>query len=275
MTGTGAAQEGRPHLFEARDVTCTVTDNGTQRTIFRDLSFAIDAGQIVDLTGASGAGKSTLLRAFARLDINTTGTFILNGKNSQEMTPQQWRSHVSYLPQSSTLIGETVADAIRLPWTFHVRAHSASRSAREQLSDDTIRAFLDEVGCNDIPLDRPPADLSGGQAARVSLARTMLTKPTLLLADEVDAGLDAENASRVGAILTKAAQSGMAIMRVRHRATDHRANRTLIIVDGTLRNQGDDAVAHEYGDAGPVPAVATSTVTSTQSNGGAATGTEH
>ena len=61
------------------------------------------------------------------------------------------------------------------------------------------------MGCADIDLNRPPHDLSGGQAARVSLARTLLTRPKVLLADEVDAGLDDDNAEKVARILAKAA----------------------------------------------------------------------
>ena len=88
---------------------------GGDHTVFHDLSFHVDAGEVVDITGPSGAGKSTLLTAFARLNAHTTGTFALDGKDSDSFTPQQWRVRVSYLPQTSTLIGDTVADVIRLP----------------------------------------------------------------------------------------------------------------------------------------------------------------
>lgn len=250
----GQSPAASPHLFEARGVNAAVpAPGGGTTTIFSDLSFHIDAGQIVDLTGASGAGKSTLLKAFARLDVNTDGTFLLRGKDSSQFTPQQWRVHVSYLPQAATLIGETVADAIRLPFTLKVRMRETGESARELLPDDRIREFLDSVGCADIDLARNPADLSGGQAARVSLARTLLTKPDVMLADEVDAGLDAANADKVGEILTQAAANGMAIVRVRHRATDHRAARTMILLDGHLETQQEagHAAAAAYGDAAP------------------------
>ena len=94
---------------------------GGDHTVFHDLSFHVDTGEVVDITGPSGAGKSTLLTAFARLNAHTTGTFALDGKDSDSFTPQQWRVRVSYLPQTSTLIGDTVADVIRLPWTLAVR----------------------------------------------------------------------------------------------------------------------------------------------------------
>ncbi|MCI6773437.1 MAG: ATP-binding cassette domain-containing protein, partial [Bifidobacterium pseudolongum] len=110
-----------PHLFEASHVTAVMPQQGGDHTVFHDLSFHVDTGEVVDITGPSGAGKSTLLTAFARLNAHTTGTFALDGKDSDSFTPQQWRVRVSYLPQTSTLIGDTVADVIRLPWTLAVR----------------------------------------------------------------------------------------------------------------------------------------------------------
>ncbi|NEG69604.1 ATP-binding cassette domain-containing protein [Bifidobacterium choloepi] len=246
-----ADQTAPAPLFVAEHVDCTVpNDSGGKRVIFDDLAFHVNAGEIVDLTGASGAGKTTLLTAFARLNVNTTGTFTLAGRDSGDFTPQEWRRAVSYLPQTSMLMGETVADAVRLPWTFKVRSRAtkgAGKTPRELLPDATIRALLDEMGCEDIDLARPPANLSGGQAARVSLCRTLLTHPRVLLADEVDAGLDAENAAKVGVVFTKAAAGGMAIIRIRHRQSDHRAKRIMVLENGKL---------HEEQAGEPVEAIA-------------------
>ena len=74
----------------------------------------------------------------------------------------------------------------------------------------------------------------GGQAARVSLTRTLLTHPGVLLADEVDAGLDEENADKVADILRKAADNGTAVVRIRHRKPDGRANRIMVLANGTI-----------------------------------------
>ena len=149
-------------------------------------------------------------------------------------------------------MGDSVADTIRLPWTLAVRRadeasapddHAATgkktsarrgrfsrlfRSEQSQaklaLPDQLIRNTLDAMGCEDIDLARAPHDLSGGQAARVSLARTLLTRPAVLLADEVDAGLDDDNA----------AARGMAIVRIRHRPPDGRATRIVTLSSGRL-----------------------------------------
>lgn len=95
--------------------------------------------------------------------------------------------------------------------------------------------MLDSLGCTDVELDRPPHDLSGGQRARVALCRALLAHPRVLLADEVDAGLDDDSAELVGHSMTEAAALGMAVLRVRHRASDGLADRTLELRDGVLR----------------------------------------
>ena len=234
----------------------------SDRTIFEDLSFDVDRGQIVDLVGPSGSGKSSLLTAFALLNPHADGTFTLDGADSSSFSLQQWRRNVAYLPQKPMLMGDSVADTIRLPWTLAVRRadeasapdnHAATgkktsarrgrfsrlfRSEESQaklaLPDQLIRNTLDAMGCEDIDLARAPHDLSGGQAARVSLARTLLTRPAVLLADEVDAGLDDDNADKVASIMASAAARGMAIVRIRHRPPDGRATRIVTLSSGRL-----------------------------------------
>ena len=158
--------------------------------------------------------------------------FVLDGVGSDEFSAQQWRRDVSYLPQKPILTGKDVAEAIRLPWTLAIRGKGGK--AARLLPDERIRTTLDAMGCEDIDLTRAPHDLSGGQAARVALARTLLTDPKVLLADEVDAGLDDDNASKVAAIMADAAAHGMAIIRIRHRPPDGRATRTLMLDAGRL-----------------------------------------
>ncbi len=224
-------------FFEAMSVSCVVPAQSPaddERTVFDNLSFGMERGDIIDLVGPSGSGKSSLLTACARLNPHAHGTFVLDGVGSDEFSAQQWRRDVSYLPQKPTLTGKDVAEAIRLPWTLAIRGKEG-RVVR-LLPDERIRTTLDAMGCEDIDLTRAPHDLSGGQAARVALARTLLTDPKVLLADEVDAGLDDDNASKVAAIMADAAAHGMAIIRIRHRPPDGRATRTLMLDAGRLTN---------------------------------------
>ena len=222
-------------FFEAMSVSCVVPAQSPaddERTVFDNLSFGMERGDIIDLVGPSGSGKSSLLTACARLNPHAHGMFVLDGVGSDEFSAQQWRRDVSYLPQKPILTGKDVAEAIRLPWTLAIRGKGGK--AARLLPDERIRTTLDAMGCEDIDLTRAPHDLSGGQAARVALARTLLTDPKVLLADEVDAGLDDDNASKVAAIMADAAAHGMAIIRIRHRPPDGRATRTLMLAAGRL-----------------------------------------
>lgn len=222
-------------FFEAISVSCVVPARSPaddERTVFDNLSFSMERGDIIDLVGPSGSGKSSLLTACARLNPHAHGTFVLDGVGSDEFSAQQWRRDVSYLPQKPILTGKDVAEAIRLPWTLAIRGKGGK--AEQLLPDERIRTTLDAMGCEDIDLARAPHDLSGGQAARVALARTLLTDPKVLLADEADAGLDDDNASKVAAIMADAAAHGMAIIRIRHRPPDGHATRTLMLDAGRL-----------------------------------------
>ncbi|MCI1211988.1 MULTISPECIES: ABC transporter ATP-binding protein [Bifidobacterium] len=233
-------------------MTCRLPAQGDEHTLFDDLEFSMDQGQIVDLVGPSGVGKSTFLMGVAQLDPHCTGELSLEGRDAGSYGMRQWRVLVSYLPQSPMLIGATVADVIRMPWRFAVRRQALATSRRSRAfaaarelvtsksgvvcgpDDDEIRGALDDLGCADIELHRPSHDLSGGQMARVSLCRTLLTRPKVLLADEVDSGLDDDNAAKVAETMRIAAQRGTSIIRVRHRAPDGLADRIVTLSEGRL-----------------------------------------
>ena len=225
--------------------------DGERRTIFSGLSFAIEPGEIVDLVGPSGAGKSSLLTAFARLNPRASGDLRLDGRSADDFTPQQWRAQVAYITLLPGLLGETVAQAIRLPFTLAIRQSARTKqgprriSPTDALPDGRIRETLDNMGCADIDLNRPPHDLSGGQAARVSLARTLLTRPKVLLADEPMSAIDV--AARIQILDTfaaiRAARPSTAIIMVSHDlgVVQHIADRILVLHDGRLEETGSTA----------------------------------
>ena len=233
-------------FFEAISVSCVIPAQSPaddERTVFENLSFAVERGEIVDLVGPSGSGKSSLLTACARLNPHAHGAFALEGKGSGEFTPQQWRRDVAYLPQKPILTGKNVAEAIRLPWTLAIRGKGGK--GEHLLPDERIRTTLDAMGCEDIDLERAPHDLSGGQAQRVVIARAIINEPKVILADEPMSAIDV--AARIQILDTfaaiRAARPSTAIIMVSHDlgVVQHIADRILVLHDGRLEETGPTA----------------------------------
>lgn len=196
--------------------------------MFKDVSVAVNAGEIVDVAGPSGSGKTTLLRALARLLPSAAGELALDGELARDLSPQRWRSLVALLPQKPAITPGDLRENLTLPWRLKIERGTVEPGA------DTLEAALEEVGLGGTPLDRDAARLSVGQQARIALLRVLLTSPRVLLLDEPDAALDTASAEALAAALVRVAASGTAIVRVRHRESDGLAARRLVLADGAL-----------------------------------------
>jgi len=204
---------------------------GRTVTIFEGVSLALEAGEIVDLVGPSGSGKTTLLRVLARLHSRTSGTLLLDGVPDGDIGPVAWRLAVALVPQKPVTMPGTVRDNLLLPWTLK------AREGQTAPSDGELRELLSFVRLDDVGLARDSSQLSVGQVARVALCRSFLTRPKVLLLDEVDAALDSESASAVAAVVARLALDGTACLRVRHRPPDGLAARRVKLADGALSEE--------------------------------------
>lgn len=146
-----------------------------------DVSLGVKRGSVVAIVGPSGAGKSSFLRLLNRLDEPTHGTVLLAGHDYRDIPPTELRRRVGMLMQAPHLFAGTVADNICF----------GPRQRGEALSSDVIEALLDGVGLAGFA-DRDVSNLSGGEAQRVSLARTLANRPQVLLLDEPTSALDEE-----------------------------------------------------------------------------------
>jgi putative ABC transport system ATP-binding protein len=155
------------------------------KILVEDASFEIRAGEILAIVGPSGSGKSSLLRLLNRLDEPTSGTVYLEETDYRQIAPRELRRKLGMVTQRAFLFPGTVAANLRFGPT----------QRGESLSEDSVEQLLEQVGLKEYA-GRDIANLSGGEAQRVSVARTLANSPLALLLDEPTSALD--NASKLG-----------------------------------------------------------------------------
>jgi ABC-type lipoprotein export system ATPase subunit len=193
----------------------------------------IGRGEFVALLGSSGSGKSTLLNLIAGLDRPTAGNIVVYGRDLARLTSAELagyrREIVGMVFQAFNLIGSmTLLENVELPMRFA----EVERPAREQ----RVREALQRVGLASRGQHRP-AELSGGEQQRAALARALVNRPSVLLADEPTGNLDSHNGEEILRLIGEINGSlGMTVLMVTHeRALAERfAQRILVMADGRL-----------------------------------------
>lgn len=165
---------------------------GPEATALRDVSLTIDKGELVFLAGPSGAGKSTLLKMIAAMERPSSGHVIVNGQDIGRLKAAGvpfLRRNLGLIFQEQRLLNDrTILANVMMP----LMVTGAPRAQAEQRA----RAALDKVGLADRANSQPLA-LSGGEQQRVSIARAIVNRPQIILADEPTANLDRASAERV------------------------------------------------------------------------------
>lgn len=211
-----------PDILSVKDLQVSRKKDSAMIKVIDGLSFDLDAGQIIDVTGPSGCGKSTMIAALAFMIHKDGGTIELEGKHQAEFDPVLWRTKVSLILQKAVMIKGSVRDNLLLPWKLKIRKDS------EIPGDDVLRFHLDKVGLQQINLDRNAEELSGGEQSRISLLRSLLTRPRVLLLDETDAPLDRKTARQVLTFLQEYIRDKeMGIIRVQHHDWDDAASKRI------------------------------------------------
>ena len=197
------------------------------------VSLAVKKGQFAALLGASGSGKSTLMNLIAGLDRATSGAIVVEGQNLAELKPEQlaqYRRHtVGMVFQSFNLVPTmTLTENVELPMRF-AEVERRERDARVQ---EALRA----VGLSG-RLEHRPSEMSGGEQQRAALARALVNRPKLLLADEPTGNLDSKTGTEILDLIRSLNQTlGMTVIMVTHeRALAERyADRMIFLGDGKL-----------------------------------------
>jgi cell division transport system ATP-binding protein len=207
-------------------------------TALQDVTFTIEPGELVFVTGRSGAGKSTLLKLIPAIERPTSGTLIVGGQNVGALK----RSALPYLRRNIGLVFQdqkllydrSVYDNVVLPLAFS--GHAPREAARR------ARAALDKVGL--LGRERAnPIQLSGGEQQRLAIARAVVNRPSVLIADEPTANLDAESALRIADIFIAFNQVGVTVLIATHdRALVERYSRRVLNVEAGRVTQAAGAV---------------------------------
>lgn len=205
------------------------------REALNQIDFALGTGEMAFLTGHSGAGKSTLLKIIALIERPTQGQVIINGKNVQKVKRRHVPGHrqqIGIIFQNFNLLYDrTVFDNVALPLVI--------RGYRHQDIGRRVRAALDAVDL--LGKERNyPITLSGGEQQRVGIARAVVTKPPLLIADEPTGNLDPELSREIMTLFQRFNQVGVSILIATH-AIDlikRLPNRIIHLEGGRVMHEG-------------------------------------
>jgi len=219
-------------LFEARNLGKRYGLAGSRVDALRDVSFTIDEGEFVAVTGPSGSGKSTLLGLMGLLATPSNGSLYFRGENvsttDSVKTARLRNTEIGFVFQSFQLLDRTTAlENVELPLVYAEIPHKQRR----------VRAAeaLERVGLAD-RLYHHPAQLSGGEQQRVAIARAIVNRPSVILADEPTGALDSSTGREILQLLHGFNERGGSVIIITHDPDiAAAASRQLPLVDGRIR----------------------------------------
>jgi lipoprotein-releasing system ATP-binding protein len=218
-----------PFALEVRDLQQSYPTPTGRLEVLHGLSFSLEPGLVLAMVGPSGSGKSTLLHLIGGLETPSSGEVIWNGSSltglSQDALAARRASEVGLVFQHHYLLEDlTALENVAVPGLIAGRPNQ-----------DRARALLARVGLSE-RATAFPATLSGGERQRCALARALLIRPKLVLADEPTGSLDRANAERMFELLLDLAhEEGAAVVVVTHdQALSERADRMLHLLDGQI-----------------------------------------
>ncbi|MBS6397332.1 MAG: ABC transporter ATP-binding protein [Clostridiales bacterium] len=222
------------NLLEVHSLYKTYGSGDTAVKALKDVSFSVPRGEFAAVIGESGSGKSTLLHLIGALDTPDSGKVIIDGKDIFTMKDRNLtifrRRSIGFIFQAFNLIPElTVEQNIIFPVLLDYQ--KPDRNYLEEL--------LEVLNLRD-RRNHLPGQLSGGQQQRVAIGRALITRPTLILADEPTGNLDTQNSSEVIALLREASKKyQQTILMITHnRSIAQTADRVLQVSDGILTDFG-------------------------------------
>ena len=217
-------------MIVLNNVTKTVKSGTEDLTILNDVSFEIQSGEFVAITGASGSGKSTMLGLIAGLDAPSSGSIVIDGNDVTKMNEDDLASlrstTVGFVFQSFHLIPSlTALENVMIPMEI-----AGVADARQRAQELLRNVDLANRG------HHYPTELSGGEQQRVAIARAFANEPKILLADEPTGNLDSKNGEHIFELMTNLhKEKNVTLMLVTHdQALANRAQRRIVLRDGMV-----------------------------------------
>lgn len=218
-------------MLEIKDIT-KVYNNGDVKTVALDgVSFKIEPGEFVAIVGPSGSGKSTLMHIIGALDVATSGSYLINGTNVENMSGDQLaeirNKEIGFVFQAYNLLARTSSlKNVALPMAY------GDIPKKERL--EKAKKILESVDLGD-KLENHPNQLSGGQKQRVAIARALAMEPTIILADEPTGNLPTSQSAEIMDIFENLNKKGHTIIVITHEdEIAARAKRVITLVDGKI-----------------------------------------
>jgi putative ABC transport system ATP-binding protein len=218
---------------DARDLTRTYGEGETAVEALRGVDLEVRSGELVAVMGPSGSGKSTLMHILAGLDKPTSGTVMIAGTEITRLDDSQLthlrRQHIGFVFQFFNLLPMLDAEEnVVLPLTI----------AGQKPEKEWLDSLLDQMGLSQRRSHRP-SELSGGQQQRVAIARSLVTRPTILFADEPTGNLDSKTGGDILELMRTSTDAyGQTTVMVTHEARAAAiADRILFIADGQIVRQ--------------------------------------
>ncbi|NMF05065.1 ABC transporter ATP-binding protein [Clostridium beijerinckii] len=222
------------NLLEVKSISKIYGNGEAAVHALKDINFSVPKGEFVAIVGESGSGKSTLLNLVGALDMPTSGKIFIDGKDIFSMKDSDLtifrRRYIGFIFQSFNLIPElNVEQNIIFPVLLDYQKPD-KKYLEELLTVLNLKERRDHL----------PSQLSGGQQQRVAIGRALITRPSLILADEPTGNLDTQNSSEVITLLKEAARKyQQTIVMITHsRSIAQAADRILQVSDGILTDLG-------------------------------------
>jgi len=222
------------NIIEVSNLKKTYTDGGTSTVALDGVSFSVRKGEFLAIMGPSGSGKSTLLHLLGLLDVPTSGSYHLNGRNVTSYSSDELahirNEELGFVFQAFNLLPRTtVVENVKLPLYYS--------DIPEHEWDVRARAAVESVGLGH-RMEHGQAELSGGEKQRVAIARALVTDPAVIFADEPTGNLDSKSGKVVMSVIQRLNEErGKTIILITHEtSTAEHAERVIRLADGAIES---------------------------------------